>query len=355
MDKYRIDSQKLLYHPDRVSDWAKGINIYPIYMEISLTSACNHRCVFCGLDFVGYPNRFLESGRLKKILSELGRLGVRSIMYAGEGEPFLHRDMADIVVHTQATGIDVAVATNGVLMTPDISEKILGATQWIRISCNAGTAATYAKIHRTRAGDFDKVIDNLQQAAALKRSAGHACTLGVQTLLLPENATEIEGLAGIVRDLGLDYLVVKPYSQHPQSRSDRYKHIHYGPYMQLAERLKKFNTDHFQVIFRLGTMQKWDEKKKPYQQCLALSFWSYVDALGNVWGCSVYLEDDRFRYGNIYEQNFQQIWEGEKRRKSMAFVENNINPASCRVNCRMDAINRYLWDLKHPPAHVNFI
>jgi hypothetical protein len=39
----------------------------------------------------------------------------------------------------------------------------------------------------------------------------------------------------------------------------------------------------------------------------------------------------------------------------MRFVKNELNIDKCRVNCRMDPVNRYLWDLKSPPAHVNFI
>ena len=74
-----------------------------------------------------------------------------------------------------------------------------------------------------------------------------------------------------------------------------------------------------------------------------------------MWGCSVYLGDERFFYGNIYEQSFQEIWEGQKRLNSLRWVENELDASQCRVNCRMDEINRYLWDLKATPAHVNFI
>ena len=129
MDKYRIDSHKLLYHPHQVSQWMQGKNIFPIYMEISPTSACNHRCVFCALDFVGYKKHYLKTHRLKDIVSELGELGIKSIMYAGEGEPFLHRDLANIVMHTKASGIDVGITTNGVMMNSTICEKIMGATE----------------------------------------------------------------------------------------------------------------------------------------------------------------------------------------------------------------------------------
>ena len=52
MDKYRIDSHKLVYHVSRVNGWLNGENIYPIYAEISPSGACNHRCSYCALDFM---------------------------------------------------------------------------------------------------------------------------------------------------------------------------------------------------------------------------------------------------------------------------------------------------------------
>ena len=80
-----------------------------------------------------------------------------------------------------------------------------------------------------------------------------------------------------------------------------------------------------------------------------------IDAGGNVWGCSVYLDDERFLYGNIYDQSFQEIWLGEKRKISLRWVETQMDASECIVNCRMDEINRYLWDLKNPFKHANFI
>ena len=65
MDKYRIDNHKLVYHVSRVNDWDKGQIIYPIYMEISPAGACNHRCTYCGLDFMKYEPRYLETELLK--------------------------------------------------------------------------------------------------------------------------------------------------------------------------------------------------------------------------------------------------------------------------------------------------
>jgi len=354
-DKYKIDSHKLMYHVPRVNDWLNKKNIYPIYMEVSPTGTCNHRCTFCALDFMEYQKRYLDISVFKERLSEMGRLGVKSIMYAGEGEPFLHRQMSEIVTQTKAAGIDGAITTNGVLFRKTQAEEILGVTEWIKVSINAGTADTYAEIHRTKSSDFDKVIENMSYAVKIRQDKGYKCTLGMQMLLLPENQHEALGLAEIAKNTGADYLVIKPYSQHLMSRTEKYKEIKYTEYAYLSEELSKFNSENFNVIFRMNTMQKWDEGNRNYDHCLALPFWSYIDSGGNVWGCKECLGDEKFLYGNIYENSFQEIWEGEKRAKSLERAEHELDTRQCRVNCRMDEINRYLWEIRHPPAHVNFI
>ena len=103
-------------------------------------------------------------------------------------------------------------------------------------------------------------------------------------------------------------------------------------------------------------MNKLLETVRSYQSCYATPFfWGYIMADGSVYGCSAFLGNEKFCYGNINEAKFREIWEGEKRKTNYEFVRNELNIDECRENCRMDEINRYLWKLKHPPEHINFI
>jgi len=355
MDKYRIDSHKLIYHVERVSAWLKGDATYPVYAEMAPAGSCNHRCTYCALDFMEYQPRFLETGILMDRISEMAALGFKSIMYAGEGEPLLHKDINKIVNHTKKSGIDVALTTNGALLNQEIADSILSSVSWIKVSINGANKDTYAKIHRCQPEDFKKVIKNLSYAARLRKAKGYKCALGMQILLLPENSRDLLPLAKIARGIGMDYLVVKPYSHHPLSRTQKYKNIRYDKYLSMAQKLEKLNSADFSVIFRLNTMKKWDRGVHSYRHCYALGFWSYIDAGGDVWGCSAYLGDKRFLYGNIYKNSFKQIWNGDRKRKAIRMATESLDTDKCRVNCRMDEINKYLWELKNPPEHVNFI
>ncbi len=361
-DKYAIDSHKLSYHPKRVAQWIEASDnleklkkIYPVYIEVSPVGACNHRCTFCGVDYIGYQNVRWETDLLKIRLNEMAKKGLKSIMFAGEGEPLLHKELDEIIEHCNNVGISSSVTTNFVFLNEGNVDKIFKNASWVKISINAGTKETYSNIHRTKEEDFDKVIQNMKLAVKVRKENNYKCTLGAQMLLLPENQNEALLLAKKVKDIGLDYLVIKPYSQHLFSETEIYKDIDYKPMMKLEKELEKLNDDNFNVVFRSNTMKKLDSGHS-YEKCYSTPyFWAHLMANGDLYGCSAYLQQSKFCYGNLKENTFEEVWESEKRIKSITYVKEKLDISGCRANCRMDEVNSYLWRLKNPQDHDDFI
>ncbi len=352
--EYNIDSHKLHLHPQRVAAWMQGENIYPIYVEVSPSGACNHRCTFCTMDFMGYKARFLPTEIMCTRLTEMGKLGVKSIMFAGEGEPLLHKDIALLATTAHDADIDISFTTNAVLLTPKLAQELLPITSWIKISCNAGTRKDYASIHKTQAEDFDKAIKNLAFAAEERARQSAQCTLGIQSVLLPENQENMIELARIARESGADYFVIKPYTHNPQSLKDE-RQIKYAHYGALAESLQQESRPNFRIIFRHEAMERWDAKADIFNRCLALPFWAYIDSSAAVKGCIRHLQHPQFYYGSLLEHSFASIWQGKERREKVRACTENFDVQQCHVTCRMEVINNYLWRLRHPYPHDNFI
>ena len=340
MDKFRIDGEKMSLHPHRVvqwkdsgDDWEKAKKVYQVYVEISPVGACNHRCTFCAVDYIGYKTVSLDESRLRWTMVEMANLGVKSIMLAGEGEPLLHKQI-NRIINWRDHRIDMAITTNGILL--DRAEDIT-TLSWIKVSVNAGTEDTYRKVHKAHDKDWGRLWTNIKDAAKRKGT----CTLGVQMVCLPENAGEEKELQARCDDAGVDYLVFKPYSQHKMSITKQYEG--YKP-IALPSGAK--------TIPRVEAIKT---EGHAYDKCNATPFmWAYLMANGDLYSCSAYLLDDRFNLGNLNTLSFMDVWEGEKRKANWQFVRKELDIHECRVNCRMDKVNRYLWGLDHQ-EHASFI
>ena len=348
IDKYNIDGHKLHLHPERIAQWLKDpLNTYPIYVEISPVGHCNHRCSFCAVDYIGYKANSLEVATLSVTLREMAYLGIKSVMFAGEGEPLLHKDIGELVRVARHSGLDVAFTTNGVLLNK--LDDVLHMVDWVKVSINGGDEETYERIHKAKKGDWDKVWSNIANA----RNKCSTAVLGVQTVVLPDNILSIPKLIQKANEAGASYVVLKPYSQHESSRTRVYESTRYK---EDKKRLQDWACNSsIPVIVRLDSMEEWDKQEHKYEKCNATPyFWAYIMATGDVYSCSAYLLNDSFNLGNINTSSFQSIWTGEKRSNHIINMR-NLDISGCRLNCRMNKVNKYLDQVINKPEHGSFI
>lgn len=360
MARYQLDGEKLHFHLDEVARWRRGETVYPILVEISPTDTCNHGCLFCAYDYIDgrssqeapakRPINFIDAERLINVISDLRRLGTKSLFYSGEGEPLLHKRLPDIVEHAGALGLDQALNTNGTAFKGNALARILPHLSWVRYSVNGVNPADYALNHRTRPDQFEAVMANIGAAAALKARDGLRATLGVQSVYMGQAPEEIYALARRAKDIGATYFSLKQFNLHPANpyREGR------TPTRDDFARVLELNDSGFQAHIRLPFGDA--APKRSYKSCLALPFFAEIVASGEVYACGPHLGEAAFGYGSIYDMDFETLWSAENRRK----VENHVNSIDdldhvCMPNCRLNEVNKFLWNLAHPPEHVNFI
>lgn len=352
MNGLKLDGNKLLLHLDRVNQWTRGEAIVPVYVAFSPTSYCNHHCIFCVYHYKEFKPIFFPLERYTALAREWAAAGVRSVFFAGDGDPLLHKDCDQMVRATKNAGIDVALNTNGRLLTPKNIPVFVEDLSFIRISVNAGTKESYGKIHGTRESDFDAVMENIARLVEEKKRRNSAITIGVQCVLLSSNMNEIHILAETVKKLGVDYLAVKPFLKHPDiAFDDNIPGIEnlLEEYTRFGE---KISDDKFSFVLRSHLFL--DRFERNYKQCLSTDFMIEVDATGDVYSCGPHIGNVEHKLGNILKSDFLEFWHSENATKVKAHVR-SVDVSKCMPSCRPDSVNRTLWEIRNPPQHINYI
>ena len=354
MAKFNFDGHKLFYQFETTYKLLTDQEVNPVYVEYSPVGSCNHRCIFCAYDYIGYQSRKLEKSKTIQSIKDYASMGCKAMLFAGEGEPLIHPNIDEFIETAFNSGVGSAIYTNGVLFTPKRSEKILDKLTFIRVSFNAGDKESYKKVHQS--DDFDKVVENLKYAVKLKKKKNLKTDIGLQIVVIPENIDSVVSLAKLGGAIGVDYLAIKPFVQHGAQEGYKFsQNFSLDEVEAILDEAERYSTDSYKVIARKEAFRKYHERS--YERCLALPLFSVVLSDGNVYSCGPYLDNPNFCYGNIYENSVFEINKGEKRAKILQFAKEELDcKKDCMPNCRMDAINRSLWELKNPTVkHVEFI
>ncbi|MDD5434798.1 MAG: radical SAM protein [Nitrospira sp.] len=354
MQQYNFNNHKLIYHSDRVNEFIKEGGCYPLYMEISPIGICNHRCIFCAYDYIEYPDRRLETTRLLNLIDEMSACGLKSLLFAGEGEPLLHPDIDKFINKSREKNIDTGIFTNGQKLHKELAEKILPGLSFIRFSFNGGTSEVYSHIHNTGLKVFDRVVQNIRAAVQVRKRHKLPVDIGAQYVLLPENMNAVFDAAQVMRDSGIDYFVIKPFMQRQFQSYIMKEEIDRNAVSGLFSKLERLSSESFNVIIRKEFLS--DNGHRNYTHCYGTSFITVLNSAGDVSSCLPYWDREDFSFGNIYEKSFSEIWHGDKRKKITEYLEKDIPVQKCPPLCRQNDINQFLWEIKHPTVrHINFI
>lgn len=138
------------------------------YLRISLTDACNLRCVYCMPEQMTFRPRdeLLSDAELRRLITIFAGTGFRKIRFTG-GEPTLRSSLVDLVRHAHATpGIDsVGLTTNGVLLAGLAAPLHAAGLRSVNLSLDTLDADKFRRI--TRWGKLPEVLAGLHAAASV--------------------------------------------------------------------------------------------------------------------------------------------------------------------------------------------
>lgn len=331
-------TEKLLLNENKVHVIRKkgGIDYsYPISVELTLTNRCNLRCIYCS-DMDLRQRQGMEQTLSREVLyalfDDLAQGGTRGVVLEGGGEPTLYNNFPEIVRYARSVGLAVGLITNG---TQALTPELLREFEWIRVSLDASTAQEYKNLKGVDC--FEKVISNIAKYAQ------YCPSVGVGYVVTNQNISQIESLVLRLRELNASYIQCRPVVDSEEL---------YPANIDLSY-LTFYQTGKFGVV--VEGMVENAESGNHGLPCRAHSITSIISGDGSVYICGRLNVYDWLKpIGNITQQSFHSIWNGDERRRQVKKIQDADFCQKYCPQCRISKFNVLFDKLSHVKS-VNFI
>lgn len=133
------------------------------YARISITDACNLRCLYCmPKGYKAQHHNFLTVEEINNITQALAKLGVKRVRITG-GEPLIRQDVVEIIKNiNEIDGIqDIGITTNGIFLSEKIDDLVKHGLKRVNISLDT---LKHERFKKLTGGDLDKVLSGLNKA-----------------------------------------------------------------------------------------------------------------------------------------------------------------------------------------------
>ena len=311
---------------------------YPTFLSIEPTNRCNLSCPECptGTQGLTRSSGVIDLHKFKNYIDQAGKRSHYLVLYF-QGEPYLHKDLFELIRYAKSKQIFVWTSTNGHFFTEDtIRKTIESGLDKLVISLDGTDQATYEK-YRV-GGSFETVVEGIRNFVRIRKEVGiRNPKLEIQFLVLKPNQHQIEEIKTLGKSLGVDKTVLKTAQFYEfeegnplmplTGRHSRYKRIIRKSHVGTRHALSVLSSHESRV-----SSHHYKIKNKLPNRCFRMWSGCVVTWDGNVVPCCFDKDADHCM-GDLNEQSFEEIWKNEKymdfRRK---ILKNRKSVEICR-NC----------------------
>jgi MoaA/NifB/PqqE/SkfB family radical SAM enzyme len=331
----------------------------PRVVQLNISDECNLDCVMCNRSISGVGG-FLEAERVRELVAELYRLGLRELFYHGYGEPMLHPKIAELFrsVSARHRGLRQFIVTNGTcLSNANIAAMAEGRVS-ARISVHAGDRDTWARVNPS---SDPRLFDAIARGAA-RLAGGGRSEVELLFVLQRANIDGIDAMLELAATTGAGRVLFRPMRLY-NGRDGRPMNDHllldrdqHRSAVAAIARGRERHRGRFVVDSVPFDVSVWSDglgrpSSLPFydrRACLLGWVFSLILRDGTVLGC---LEESFDRpLGNVREQSFRSIWWSDAyqafRRQQRFDDRAGLDATSCLGWCQHLATNRRLNDIK---------
>jgi AdoMet-dependent heme synthase len=264
----------------------------PFSVQVDLTYRCNERCEHCYLDHNDRGE--LNTSELKRILQQLADAGVFFLTLSG-GEPFLRRDLFEILQHARSLNFNIKLKTNAILIRPQDAQRLRQlAVEQVQVSVYSTNPGIHDAITKLP-GSLMRTIAGIRSL----RTAGIKVSLA--NVLMSSNAQDSESVRQLSTELGTHYTLDPTITPMMDGDTSILK------YRVSSEMLR----DVFHNPHLVGNPEEFCAAPPPIDDtvlegysCSAGHTACYISPYGKVFPCVQF----PLSCGNLRQQSFQEIW-----------------------------------------------
>lgn len=327
---------KVFHHQDRLDALRRGEQPIPTQVQLIISDLCNHNCSFCAYRQDGYssnqlfsvlrpdgtknnnPNRMIAYDKVCEILDDCRDMGVQAVQITGGGEPTVHPQHEQIFRGVLDRGLELALVTNGARLT-DSTMEVLAHAAWVRVSIDAGTAATYSSVREISPIAFDRTWANVRKLVNTRRRLNGKCRIGIGFVVTRENWQEVTAAAALARDAGVNNIRLSAFFQN--DGAEYYKSF-FDQAADECRRAEELSTPAFTVFNNFGErLHDLAEESPDYSFCGYQHFTTYIGADLNVYRCCVLAYNDQGKVGSLKNQRFADLWNSQAKQENFAHFD----------------------------------
>lgn len=177
----------------------------PEVVRVDITGECNLRCLHCQASmFLGHRDKDLTTEEWKSFLLQFAQEGGLYVTFLG-GEPFLRRDLIELIEFGRSVGLRSAVTTHGLFLTSELIKRCFELGCVLSLSIDGPDAESH-DYFRGR-GTFAKICRVLGKIEDV-RSAGIRGTLGLSATINSQSHRKVADLFTFAKSVSADFLTV---------------------------------------------------------------------------------------------------------------------------------------------------
>lgn len=313
-----------------------GIDLFPPFLEIEPTTACNLRCVCCEHTYWKEPSKNMTFEQYKKIMDDFGK--PKWLGLTGIGSSYLNKDYHKMMAYAKSKGtiIEVFDHFSHFKNEDQIRELIEIGPDFQFISIYGASKKSFEKV--CVGSNFDKILSNLKTFVRLKKEMKKRFPiLNFHFIVTKESKDEILDFIDLIGSLNTEIgeILVTPML-HTYKEATKYAvEINEDYVNRVKQRANKYGIP---ITINMTAKKEAEGlKEKPAIKCCKEHIMPFIFVTGHVTPCCGQNEANarewqkKLSLGNAIEQPFREIWYSKRYKEMRRQIRNNECPKECRL------------------------